>query len=123
LLVLEEVIGISEGVSAEMVSRYNELIDLIKPTYANVGLFLVTVDEETFEGTSIEDSYQDIDIDLLAVPLEEIPLYSTLDVYLFKSEPGGNSSLTPDTSGLPGTLASLAYRTFHVALEYAEPPS
>jgi hypothetical protein len=98
-----------------MISRYNEIINLIKPSYANVGLFLVTVDEDTYLGSGIEDTYVDIDLDVLAFPLEEDSGYSTADVTLFTSEPGGNSSLTPDTSVPP---ASLEFRTFHVDLEY-----
>lgn len=120
LVLYLEQLPVSGEFNQQMLSRYWEMLSLIKASYANVALFLVPSSEENYPLSGIEDFYN-VDGDPYAVPeVEGVPTeedlgYTTADVTLFLSEPTGNGSLTPDTSSPP---ADIHFRTFHEALEY-----
>jgi len=120
LLLYLEQLPVSGEFNAQMISRYREMVDLVKASYANVAMLLAPSYEEVYPLSGIEDFYNSggdpyAVPESMGVPIEEDLGYTTGDVTLFLSEPYGNSSITPDTTTPP---ADTHFRTFHEALEY-----
>ncbi len=103
---LEEIPGISDGISASMLDRTRELIEWAKASYVMWGLTLLPMTEEYFSSNMIlEEEY--LILSPVIEPLIEELGWETSSWSLFTSNDTGSTSTTIDD------------RTFHTDITYS----
>ena len=109
---LTQIAGVSGEFTQDMIYRYHELIELVKATFVNYNLYLVPVDEDTYDMSWVVDDWDHGDDvytyteSAMAAPVEEDVSATTTSLTLFESN---------DTSA---TTTTAVDRTFHSALTY-----